>query len=65
MDSVEIFVADKWVDSDASVKRHSKSTDFEDGLEQWFIEHSYSLCSSLRETAGGKKIIFAMVCSIW
>jgi len=25
------------------------STDFEDGLRQWFIKHSYSLCSS-----GGK-----------
>jgi len=49
LDGVGIFVAEKWVDSVVSVERHSKSTDFEDGLRQWFIKRSYSLCSSLIE----------------
>jgi len=31
------------------------STDFEDGLRQWFTKCSYSLCSSLGETMGGKR----------
>ena len=53
--SVRIFVTEKWVDSVVSVERHSKSTDFEDGLKQWFIKHFYGLCSSLRETGGGKR----------
>jgi len=44
------------VDSVVSVKRHcKKSTDFEVGLRQWLIKRSYGLCSSLRETIGGKR----------
>ena len=54
-DSVGILVAEIWVDSVVIVERHSKSTDFEDGLGQWFIKRSYGFCSSLRVTGGEKE----------
>jgi len=31
------------------------SVDTENGLRQWFIKCSYSICSSLGKTGGGKK----------
>jgi len=37
-DGVGIFVAEKWVDSIVSIERLSKSTDFVNGLTQWFIK---------------------------
>jgi len=47
------------VDSVVSVERHSKRVlVFEDGLAQCYIKCSYGLCSSLRETRGGKVEFF-------
>jgi len=54
-DGAGMFVAEKWVDNVLLLKAQLKSTDFEDGLRQWFIECSYCLYSSLRETGGGKE----------
>jgi len=54
-DGVGIFVAEKWVDNVVSVKRHRKSTNFEDSPGQWFTKCSYGLCTSLRESGGGKR----------
>jgi len=70
-DGVGIFIAEKWVVSVVSVERHSKRSlilkmvlDNFFYLRQWLTKNSYGLCSSLRETGGGKRV-FGMKCSIW
>ena len=41
--------------SKVTVNYNNYYNHFEDGLKQWFIKCYYGLCSSVRETGGGKE----------
>jgi len=42
-DGVGIFVTEKWVDSVLTVERHSRSTDFEDGLRHTHTHNRFTV----------------------
>jgi len=63
-DGVGIFIAEKWVDSVVSVERHSKRVlILKVVLDSGLLNVITDLCSSLRETGGGKRV-FGTKCSI-
>jgi len=58
LDGVGLFVAEKWVDSVVSVDRHSNREQILKVVLDNGLLNILSLCSSLRETGGGKREIF-------
>jgi len=58
-DGVGIFVAEKWMDSVVCVKRHSERVVILKMVLDNGLLNDLSLCSSLRETAGGKREFLA------